>query len=71
MPRGYVSTEALCPFYRMEDAKSITCEGIGPGWIIKMSKDGQTGNAKGYKRKYCYAAWEACPVAKMLNEKFR
>ena len=71
MARKYVSNAALCPFYQMEDQKSITCEGVGPGWVIKISRDGQTGNAKAYLRKYCYDQWEQCPIAKMLNEKYK
>lgn len=72
MARRYVSTEAKCPYYRMEDARSITCEGVGPGWTIRLSKDGSSGNAKGYKRNYCYSwKWEECPIARGLTEKFR
>ena len=71
MARQYVSTAAQCPFYQMEDAKSITCEGLGPGWTIKLTKDGKTGNAKGFKRKLCYDRWEECPVARMLQERYK
>ena len=71
MARQYVSTAALCPFYQMEDAKSIVCEGVGPGWTIKISRDGQSGNAKDYKRRFCYDQWEQCPVAKMLQENYK
>ena len=70
MSRQYVSTAALCPFYQMENAKSITCEGPGPGWTIRVSKDGNSGNAKDFKRKNCYDQWEQCPIAKMLQERY-
>jgi hypothetical protein len=55
----------------MEDRKSITCEGLGPNWTIKMSKDGKSGNAGGYKRRFCYDRWQECPVAVMLQARFR
>lgn len=71
MARNYISNLALCPYYQMEDAKSITCEGIGPGWVIKVSRDGHEGNAKDHIRKYCYDRWEECPVARMLDEKYK
>lgn len=71
MPRQYVSNLALCPFYRMEDAQSVVCEGVGPSWSIRLTKDGKSGNAKGYKRKFCYAKWEECIIAKALQEKYR
>lgn len=71
MPRHYESSAARCPFYRMEDRKSVTCEGLGPNWTIKMSKDGKSGNAGGYKRRFCYDRWQECPVAVMLQARFR
>ena len=55
----------------MEDRKSISCEGFGPNWTIKISKDGKNGNASGYKKHFCYDRWEECPVARMLQERFQ
>ncbi len=66
MARQYVSTEARCPFYRMEDGKSVHCEGLRPGWTLTYSKDGHEGRAKGYIKKFCYRDWEKCPIADML-----
>lgn len=71
MPRHYESSAARCPFYRMEDRKSVSCEGFGPNWTIKISKDGKNGNASGYKKHFCYDRWEECPVARMLQERFQ
>lgn len=68
MPRHYVNPEAQCPFYHMEDAKSITCDGVGPSWTIKLSKAGKNGSAKGYKRKFCYNQWQDCPISEMLQK---
>ena len=71
MPRKYVSNAARCPFYHMEDTKSVVCEGVAPSWTITMSKDGKTGNAKGYKLMYCYDRWEECLLARALQEKYK
>ena len=66
MPYRYESSAARCPFYRMEDPKSIYCEGLRPGWGIIYTKDGHEGTAKAYKKKFCYKAWDECSIAKML-----
>ena len=66
MARDYVSTEAMCPFYRMESAKQVTCEGLRPGWTIILRKNGTSGSAKGFIKKFCYRNWKDCPVAEML-----
>ena len=71
MPRYYESSAALCPFYRMEDPKSVICEGFGPKWTIKLSKDGKGGSAGGFKRKFCYDRWDECPISKMLQENLK
>ena len=70
MPRDYVSNAALCPFYQMENAKSVVCEGVGPSWSIRLSKDGKSGNAKGYMRRFCYDRWEECMIAQALMKKY-
>ena len=70
MPRHYVNPSAMCPFYRMEDPNSIFCEGIGPKWTIRLTKDGKGGSARGYKKKFCYDDWKNCPISRMLQKKF-
>ena len=71
MARHYESSNAVCPFYRMEDPKAVYCEGINPGWTIRLSKDGKSGSAKGFKRKLCYNLWEQCPIAQMLQRIYK
>ena len=71
MPYRYESSAAKCPFYRMEDPKSIYCEGLRPGWGLVYTKDGKEGTAKGYKKKFCYADWEGCPIAKMIEQEIK
>ena len=65
MPRQYESPNALCPFYRMETTREIWCEGWLEGMNIRISF---IRSALDYKTENCRAAWEQCPVAKMLNE---
>lgn len=66
MARHYVSTAAICPFYRMEETTKIYCKGIEEGALSIQSfkKD-----CKGYKDRFCKASWARCPVANMLFEK--
>lgn len=71
MARQYVSNEAVCPFYLMEDRQTVTCEGVGPGWVIKISRNVNSGNAKDYIREFCYRDWEKCRVAQMLQKKYQ
>lgn len=65
MARHYVSTAAICPFYRMEETTKVYCKGAAEGELIIRSfkKD-----AKPWKDQYCKAAWARCPVASMLFE---
>ena len=65
MPRRYVSSMALCPFYRGEETMMIYCDGVAPGATIRLA----FGNdAKDYKAAFCRENWRECPVAKMLWE---
>lgn len=65
MPRQYESSNALCPFYRMESTREIWCEGWLEGMNVRISF---IRSAHDFKTEFCRAAWEQCPVAMMLNE---
>lgn len=65
MARHYVSSAALCPFYRMEEATKIYCRGVDEG---ALSIQSWKSDCRAYKEKYCKAAWARCPVANMLFE---
>lgn len=65
MPRHYVSTAALCPFYRGEETTRVYCKGVAEG---ALSIQSWKKNAKEYKDKYCKGSWARCPVASMLFE---
>ncbi len=66
MARHYVSTAAICPFYRMEETTKVYCKGLEKGeLLIRSRKD----DIKRTKDKYCKGAWAQCPIAKMLFER--
>ena len=75
MPWQYESPNALCPFYRMESRNEVWCEGWRDDIGIRISFVNpemrniiNTGSAMKYKTEFCRAAWEQCPVARMLNQ---
>lgn len=51
----------LCPYYRNEKGRSITCEDVYRRFETKADK-------KHHKFKYCCEAWQECLYAKDLNE---
>lgn len=63
MARNYVSSMAVCPFYREEQPRVIFCEGPFPGTNLRL---GYRGSAAAHKESYCRGRWEDCPIAKML-----
>ena len=64
----YESANAVCPYYRRHNAKMIKCEGLGNGITVDGWKD-----AERHIKNVCgdFLAWKKCPVAKMLNEKYK
>lgn len=65
MPKQYVSSNALCPFYRGEETKTIYCDGIAQGSTIRLAFGA---DARDYKAAHCRKDWMECPVARMLWE---
>ena len=53
----------LCPYYRDEKNKSISCDDIFRSFRYPVQK-------KRWMKAYCDAAWEDCPHAKKLNEMY-
>lgn len=64
MPRHYESTEAQCPFYRMEERAEIWCEGPGEA-VLRLSYP-QGSSAARQRAVFCCRDWWLCPVARML-----
>lgn len=63
MARHYQSPEALCPFYRGEEANEIFCE--APLSNATLSLYFKSGATK-HKRSLCRYDWPQCPIARML-----
>ena len=63
MARQYMTPEAQCPFYRMEEKTAIHCEGIMPGSTIRLFIKKAP---EEYRRRHCRGAWTKCPIARML-----
>ena len=69
MPWRYESSEALCPYYRMEDSRSIWCEGIDPGGSLQVtSASGKQAAIR--KARFCRADWQKCYIAQALTKKY-
>ena len=63
MARFYMTPEAQCPFYRMEEPNMIHCEGVVPDSTIRLYLRTAPGE---YRRRYCRSSWRKCPIAIML-----
>ncbi len=65
MARNYMSSAALCPFYRYEEPIAIYCEGLESGSTLKLYyRNGK--KLDRFKEKNCYGDWKHCPIARML-----
>lgn len=65
----YVSAFALCPFYRLQSNTWVQCEGIEDGSTVKLAFKA-TQHAQEYIRQFCNGDWDACRIARMLNQKY-
>ena len=69
MARNYMSSAALCPFYRYEEPVAIYCEGLEPGSTLKLFyRDGK--KLDRFKARHCYGDWKKCPIARTLWSKY-
>lgn len=66
MGKHYISKEARCPFYRFEDLRSVTCEGVEQDNSIRLNLESES-----YKQRYCRRDWGECRIARMLLDKYR
>ncbi len=65
MAHNYTSPHALCPFYREETSRAISCEGPFPRTALRVSFRGST---RKVREEHCCKDWQSCPIAKMLWE---
>ena len=65
MSRHYMSSNAVCPFYREEASTAVYCEGTVEGSTLRLGF--QSGEAAcSYKALHCRGRWRDCPIARML-----
>lgn len=64
MSKHYISTRALCPFYKAEGGQIIYCEGIKSGTAIHLTF-AKKSDANTHKALHCKRAGgsESCPIA--------
>ena len=63
MPRRYISSQALCPFYRGEGGAEVYCEGPRRGTTIRLLIGSEV---RQIKDGWCRSDWASCPIARML-----
>lgn len=68
--KRYESSRSKCPFYRSETQQKVYCEGVEDGTSIHLAFD-TTAHANEFKQYYCSGRYMACPIAVMLNDKYR
>ena len=64
MSRQYESSEALCPFYKMEEGSQIWCDGPNECTHITLSFREHPDAVK-HKKHFCRCFWTKCPLAVM------
>lgn len=67
MPRRYESSEAVCPFYKMESATTIWCEGLEAGGQVQIVSANAKKAAR-RKARFCRRNWKQCYIAKILTQ---
>ena len=69
MAKHYVSSKAICPFYKHESTQVIYCEGIQKGTVLHMAF-ANASECLIYKKQYCRCNHTQCPVSILLNNKY-
>lgn len=69
--RSYADKNAVCPFYRYQEAYKICCEGIKKNSSLSLSFASPT-ERKNHCEQHCnnIRGFPLCPVANMLNNKY-
>lgn len=67
----YEDGDAVCPFYKHQEAYKICCEGIQKNSLLTLSFSLPT-ERKQHCNTFCnsLSGYPLCPVAKMLNKKY-
>lgn len=66
--RRYISTRALCPYYKHENKSVVFCKGICKDSVNHLAFANPK-DCNEFKNKYCKNDYSKCPIKKMLEEK--
>ena len=70
MPTTWESVEVRCPFYRENQQRQLTCEGLWPGstqTVIKFRGSGQT---REHMQRLCMGRYTQCRLYGCIEEKY-
>lgn len=65
-PGCYMSTSALCPYYKCESKQKIVCAGPKPLTCIHYTF-GDAAECKKHKSTFCCAEYQRCPIHYVLE----
>lgn len=68
--KHYVCTEAICPYYRMEERQKLYCEGVEEGMTLHVAFGSPKMQERYKAGRCCSWAWADCRIARMLNQKW-
>lgn len=64
--KHYISSKAICPFYKHENRNVIYCEGVNEGTVTHIAFANPS-ECLSYKKQYCRCGnCTNCPIYKML-----
>lgn len=69
MSKGKHFSEAKCPFYRSDADKTLLCEGVPSGTLMKIVFP-TAARALRYFRRYCAGDYTKCAMNRMLEDKY-
>ncbi len=69
MGSDWRDVEVRCPFYKAMGIGEIKCEGISADNAIYLVFSTREGFAQ-HREKFCFANYEKCAIAKMLDAKY-
>ena len=67
MSTPFRSADVLCPFYRNEGNRALTCEGVAPGSVIIQRFRSNRGFEIQHET-FCCKKYDFCEIYRMLME---
>lgn len=69
MPNNYGQQDVKCPFYKSDDTRGISCEGLTEESILHLIFKMKLPKRK-YKSRYCDSHYMSCEIYQMLMKKY-